>query len=55
MPVGTLTQAVMQQHNVCCLARQLFKEVQWGNVINMTMMPRNISSPLSLAYLNFCV
>ena len=33
----------------------MFKEVQWGNVNNMKIMFRNMSSPFSLAYPNFCI
>ena len=52
-PEGTFTQAVKQPYVICCLPGHVFKEVQWGNVSNMNMMSRNISSLLSFAYLTF--
>ena len=37
------------------LSGHMFKGVQWGDVNNMKMMSRNISSLLSLVCSNFCV
>lgn len=51
-PEGTLTQTVKQ---VDFLTRQVFKGVEWGNVNNMKMNSRNISSCLSPAYKSICL
>ena len=55
MPGVTLTKTVRQPDVACCLTGDMFKGIQWGNVINMKMMSRNISHPLCLAYPNICV
>ena len=52
-PGGTLTHPVKQPYSVCCLTGHMFKTVQWGNVNNMKMMSRNISSSVSLPYPDF--
>ena len=46
-------QGVKQSYDVCCLTGHVFKGVQSEDVNNKKMMPRSISSPISLAYLNF--
>ena len=52
-PGSTLTQIVKQLHNICCLIGYLFNRVQWCGLNNMKIIPRNISTWLSLAYLTF--
>ena len=54
-PGSTLTRAVKQPYSVCCLTGYVFKGVQLGDVGNIKMMSRNVSSHLCLIYLSFCV
>ena len=43
---GTLTQPVKQPYCICCLTAYSLKEVLWGDVKNVNMLSKNISSPL---------
>ena len=47
-----LNQAVKQPCGICFLAGHVYKGIQLGNVNNMKMKARNISSSLNLAYSN---
>ena len=50
-----LTHVINQLYSVYCLTVLVFKGVPWGDVNNIKIMSKNISSTLSLTYPNFCV
>ena len=51
----TLTEVINQLYRVYCLTGLVFKGVPWGDVNNIKIMSKNISSFLNLTYPNFCV